>query len=443
MQIELWKNFSKRKNSTKTPASAGEIKNVVLKDNTSFENPVFLLNSNEFDYNYVKWKNHYYFIQDITIVSNDHFEFSCVQDVLATHKSSILNTTAFVEYSSSNYNSNILDRRIGSSENVSVNKVTQDIVEFSTDGVYMVSVINSNTSEGNRYYVDATNLQKLADYVTTFEDPTSDILDLFVKQFGSVREAIAGLTWMPFYPLGVNVSNIKLGNQPTGASGKTLFNNLVMKGAETWTIEIPWVHSGPRRSMDNVFIYLPCIGNVQLNTMKYKNYSGVTIELFKDYTNGGVLYALRPSGNNDYEYYFATAGTSLPFMTYAQGVTGGMLQGFAELIRIPGSTNPGSALVDRFMDSGSDYSMIGGYGGAALGYAAGELNNIEVTVYGHEYSCTQESMATTYGRPLFNSVSLSTLTGFVKCSNASVDIADMEGDKDAVNNLLNSGIYIE
>lgn len=37
VQVELWKNFIKRKNSTKIPASAGQTLEVALKDATSIE----------------------------------------------------------------------------------------------------------------------------------------------------------------------------------------------------------------------------------------------------------------------------------------------------------------------------------------------------------------------------------------------------------------------
>ena len=50
MLIELFKGFSKKVNSTKRPSN-GISKNVKLKDNCSKENPTFILNDIDFDYN--------------------------------------------------------------------------------------------------------------------------------------------------------------------------------------------------------------------------------------------------------------------------------------------------------------------------------------------------------------------------------------------------------
>lgn len=47
------------------------------------------------------------------------------------------------------------------------------------------------------------------------------------------------------------------------------------------------------------------------------------------------------------------------------------------------------------------------------------------------------------GRPLYKNVKINTLSGFVKCSGASLDIAGFSGDKEEVNAYLNSGFYFE
>ena len=47
------------------------------------------------------------------------------------------------------------------------------------------------------------------------------------------------------------------------------------------------------------------------------------------------------------------------------------------------------------------------------------------------------------GRPLFQTVLLNSLTGYVKCANTSIDIDGMANDKVQVNQFINSGFYIE
>lgn len=85
---------TKKRNSTKIPTADEMIRteSVVLKENCSDYNPVFTLNLSEniFPYNYVKWDEWYYFIDDVIRGRNNIFEVHCTQDVLATYKSYIL-----------------------------------------------------------------------------------------------------------------------------------------------------------------------------------------------------------------------------------------------------------------------------------------------------------------------------------------------------------------
>ena len=61
MQLLLFKNFSKRRNSTKqVDDSTGIVTDVVLKQGTSIESPVFLIQGVDLEVNYVKFNNHYF-----------------------------------------------------------------------------------------------------------------------------------------------------------------------------------------------------------------------------------------------------------------------------------------------------------------------------------------------------------------------------------------------
>lgn len=90
MELILWKNFSKKINSTKQPEdSSGATMQVYLKQGTSLEDPTFMINGIELEYNYCKWADHYYFIDDISVGNNNIYEIRCKMDVLATWKNAI------------------------------------------------------------------------------------------------------------------------------------------------------------------------------------------------------------------------------------------------------------------------------------------------------------------------------------------------------------------
>lgn len=96
MQITLY-NLAKRRNSTKQPSKGTNI-TVNLKEGTSYFNPSFILNLNPTGFNYLSWDNRYYYITNIENTRNGIYTISCELDALATYKSDILGTTAFVLY---------------------------------------------------------------------------------------------------------------------------------------------------------------------------------------------------------------------------------------------------------------------------------------------------------------------------------------------------------
>ena len=112
-------NFSKRVNSTKQPAGlTGTDYSVVLKDRTSYENPVFLLSTETLPaFNYVQWGTWYYFVDDIVVVRNDLYEVKCSVDVLATYKTEIGQTSAFILYDTA-ANTEIPDHRLSTKTSV-------------------------------------------------------------------------------------------------------------------------------------------------------------------------------------------------------------------------------------------------------------------------------------------------------------------------------------
>ena len=103
MQVKYWTNFYKKKNSTKQPLS-GTTATVKLKEPTSFHDPVILATGIPKDANYFSipsgvWITSYdafYFVEDVIAVSHDLTEFHLKFDPMATFKSLIGTTYAYV-----------------------------------------------------------------------------------------------------------------------------------------------------------------------------------------------------------------------------------------------------------------------------------------------------------------------------------------------------------
>lgn len=121
--------FSKRSNSTKQPDVSGTDFSVSLKEPTSYENPTFKIHyTGTFPHNYIKWGSWYYFVTSVTQLLNDLVEVNCKLDVLATFKTEIGQTSAFVLYDTA-ANTEVVDRRISNKTSTTkrVNTVESDL----------------------------------------------------------------------------------------------------------------------------------------------------------------------------------------------------------------------------------------------------------------------------------------------------------------------------
>lgn len=93
----LYKNNSNNNVVNKNLGSANSI-TVKYKDDTEKVNPIILLSPgiSVDDYNYIKVKNRYYYINDI-VYSQQYTELKCHVDVLMTYKSEILKQTCIIK----------------------------------------------------------------------------------------------------------------------------------------------------------------------------------------------------------------------------------------------------------------------------------------------------------------------------------------------------------
>lgn len=443
MQIELFENFNKKINSTKRPEN-GTVVDCFLKENTSLENPHFILSGINFSINYIKWENRYYFINDIFSLKNNLIEISCSEDVLATYKTDIINMTAFVNYSSSNYDLNIYDNRIGTVADLN-RKVNSVACEgFNDGGCYCITCIGNGDANLNRYYTYDTGLNSLAKKVVSID---GDFINDIVLQFGNCVNAISSIIYIPFNTLSVYNTTICLGKYNTNVPAWQTTDKYVYKNV---VVQIPWINSEiSRRGFETIELYLPFVGTVNLNAELFKNDSYITIQYVMDYITGGITYMVGG-------FYTFTASCGVP-------ISMGIYQ--TDITKIP--TAIGLKLADylssnalekigkiskdymfdisnKTSDVGTNFNTIGsmsGYDGVALvleGY-----NKINIRNSSHSFTDSIGSLKDIVGNPLFKKVQLKSLSGYVQCNGASIDCNALEGSKEKINTFLNTGFFIE
>lgn len=455
MTITYWTNFSKRINSTKQPTGGTSITTVALKTPCSIETPVFILNGISDSINYIKWGSRYYYVTDVTWLTNNNIQVSCDLDVLATYKSNILSTKAFVEYSDYAYNVNLLDPRISTAYNTTQSTNTAAIDFTSAAGSFMLTCI-SQTAVAVTYICSYTTLQLLGTEIST--NLTDSVADTIAKRFGSAAQCILGCTWVPFDYSGLgSPTTIHLGGWDTGISANYLWP--LYNYASDVTINIPWINSGnniARRENEHIELFLPGYGSANLTPSGINYAASLTITPYYDRT-GGLTYVVK-NGTGFKALFSCNCGVPVAVTQFTETVRGKLLSAVTNIAQNRDFFPPGERSKSFIRPLGLDFianiharvsnigdvvSSVGGNGGGASAADIRFDPYIRITNTSYLYAEDQANMEDRYGRPEFAVHTLTNFTGYVKTNGASVDIPGYEEEKNKVCALLNGGIFIE
>ena len=479
--------FAKRRNSTKQPATLSDQRSIKLKESTSYDAPTFIITGDDFNYNYTRWGNRYYFITDVRSLHNNLSEIDCVLDPLATYKADILASTQFVTYSS--YNSSIWlpDTRIPILKSTQVHSSSASLGGlFNTNGFYVLSYVGKNGCE--LVCVNKPTLESLIAEIQNWQDDginavinddmglgynfqtVEDAIESMCKittQTGFIGNAYANAPncirsciWVPFLLSAFSGSStpIWLGDYDTTEAGFKL-NASPTTGSQT--VSIPWQYSDWRRGIcEDVYLYLPLVGLVSLSADSLTHTSSITVEYSATGTDGVISYRVI-AGGEIIGTYGGQCSANYPIGINQQASAGQLAQsiisGSEKMVNaaINSSLSPtsmagsvagvaleGVAAAYNTMDVAmtKNLTCIGGIGGGA---GVGLSLNLECYVVTHPTAINPADMAQTMGRPTMQPMLLSSLTGFCQCANAHVECAAQANELDAIDHYLNTGFFIE
>lgn len=485
MPVINFGSFSKRRNSTKQPSGLSDSRNCKLKETTSIDAPTFIITGDDFEYNYAKWGNRYYFITDIRSVHNGLTEIDCVLDPLATYKAEILASTQYVCYSNISGGIWLPDTRIpvfakgiGSHSDI-VNP------NFSRSGSYILSVNGQNGCE--LYKVTRANLAQLLNNINTWRDDAKDaFLDNLVAPGGDIVQATTNLytvvarsgafgnayseapscirscIWVPFgdgvFTVTTANKEIYLGQFATGVFADAISSAPYM---ETFTFNIDWQYNDWRRSKcEDLYIYLPLVGVSSIDSENIASNNTLTIKYSLSPTDGAVAYELI-SGCQIMGTYGASCAANYPIGISQQSSAGdiisSILNGTEKIFNsaINSSISPVSMAAAgggmAFQAVNATYNSIqtinsrhnttiGGIGGG-VGSGLDLFARLYHVV--HETVIAPSAMAATMGVPTMKPLQLSQCSGFCQCANAHVEAPAMAAELDMIDAFLNSGFYIE
>ena len=454
MKIKYWTSFSKRKNSTKRPSSGTEI-DVTLKVGTTIEEPTFILaDSNAPSFSYVEAFGHYYFITDIKFTHNQTYEVACSQDVLATYKSQIGSTTAFVERAASSYNVHLIDDVVSTTnQNVTAVFNSSGSMPFNQTGCYIVSVVNDEASDTGyvcNYIVHWVLLQGLAEWLSGEgsygADTWSDIQSDLFMQFGDCFSCIRSVKWIPVdYNTAIaygTSDNLKVGKYYTGVFAYRLTSNGTLNDSSTSITfsSVPYADdfrmAAPYTSCD---IFIPYYGLVSVDPAMIG--SKIWLDYSIDLTTGDCYVRGLNVHNKVLFSINYDIGVETPIAQVgrtAMGIAAGAISTVGHLVtgNLGGALASGLGLVSSIASNGvSQKGALSGRAMSKFPTPAAYLTYMVTT------SITDH--AAVQGRPLMDTVTISSLSGYIKCAGASVSISGPGEDRDEINSYLNSGFFYE
>ena len=486
-------NLDKRQNST-LQATAADIAggvtfdNVYLKKLTNIDNPTLYIDGATtgvygYNYAYIQEWGRYYFVKSADLQNDNIFKVDLELDDLATYKTQILNTTAYVIYSSSDYDRWIKDDRVpivlhGSEY---VHSACPIIVPAGSGSAPLFKaddnecVLITTVSKGGGKSDDPTGTYPggLVTWITT-EAGVKDIIDALTvdnsiwsslrDQFGDAMGSIVQIMRLPvdptLLPSDGNFYALYLGESAVIEKGGTepIYLKRLSKTHISYSdsVGIPTTYLDFRRAEPyiNMRVQLPFIGVVDVSSTDFpKGSIGFKFEL--DLLTGSIVWTLFDPDSHESEAiatYSGQIGSLIPIASQqiansAQLVTSAAasaagIGGIMATGNIPGATFAGiAAAANAFYNyANKSTTIVGSYSGNRS-----EFTDIIVRVIVEKLPTAIEpdTLTAIEGRPCCKVVQLSTLTGYCKTQGFSISLPVNKSVIDSINAKLDSGIYIE
>lgn len=504
MQIIVY-SFKKKFNSTKRVTPELALKNTQMEctiknSGCGISNPVIEINfgldnsPTNFNYAYIPLFKRYYFITDWKTSQHSLWLGILQEDFLATWKTAIANTNAYVIRSASSYDTAIADMEYVATGNISIssNEIPNPFnaagggeIPAGDPGYYIVGINGSNTtpygSAGSvTYYVfPPISMQILAnklmqDIKYLKIDWTGDakkfITEDILKSLFNPLQYIASCYWYPDFPAdrGEDINQLSFGFWTIDIIGRKLTTQDL---SETIVRNIPipkhpqsgsygkWCNLAPYTAYQ---LHVSPYGLIDVPPDELINSTNLAVEAVIDYATGqgrmmvasqqrfiqivnfqyGAEVQLSQLVQNPIKAL--TSGLSYSLKTneahnlkIAQNLAPLNLSGIADTM--VGDIEAGLQAIGDLTSAMSPTVQSTGSGGARAWYYTGE---IFWRLSGKFTQLTQRG-DTVLGRPLCQMARIGDLSGYILCENASADFEGTAEELTAVNGFLNRGFYYE
>ena len=468
-------NFSKRSIETKKPTGEGTKITCHLKEATSISAPILLLSSIEnFNFNYAyipKWSRYYFVNPPVSV--EDMWEVSLTEDLLASFKSEIGNTKCNILYATG-ATGDIVDTRIPIQAGVDINNsegsiTGWDISQLANQNAILLG-ITGNGSLGTYLMENPTEVHELLDWV---DDWSTFITDnwTFTKQFFCGGSAAENLKSAIALPLKTSVltsygtrQTLNLGAYPCCHSdGTPIYGYRINRPLANFdgSINIPWINSDWRRAATycELYIYVPLCGMIKLPVADLKDETSLDVRISINITSGDISawilahssgkVVATASGNCAMNTAYGSTGLNtakgIAALASGAGVVGTLLTAAAtgglsaagELAMFAGL---GSAALNTIGALGGSSEGSGGMGGGSShGYL---YDKLRMWCVSKKLTDTQANFDPIIGKPCMKVAKPSNYSGYIQTSGFQLASNNIyASERDAINSLLDSGIY--
>lgn len=459
--------FTKYVESTKQPTVTGWTQyDINFKDGTDVVNPTITLSidySTVKAYNYAYMLDRYYWIEKMTMLRTGLCELKLKTDVLATYKSDIGSASLYVLRAASSYDGNITDNFYPMKN--SVEYITETQTPFTTHtyntGCIILNIAGSQTTGNNTLYQLTPDnfrilIKNLYDNIDGFQ--LADVINSVVKSFGGNPEKlINGAMWFPdtIMPADAPDVNVFIGSWDSGVSGKRVTAPIYTDVSYDFTISVhPQVSTRGRylnlSPYSRYLLFLPGVGVTNLDTTRLSGINKITATRMVDAITGRATYIVKtkPDNLSDPVSLLLVAETQwgVPMTLSGNNSGNSIINGTLNTVgaaALAVATGGAGAII------GAVTAGIGTLAGAMEGQTCGsntggntttQLNPMRLdTVFVY---VTNDDL-THNGRPLMQTKTISTLSGYIQVQKGDVDISGTLPEEEEIKRYLETGFYYE
>lgn len=462
MELIVYNNFSKKKNSTLQP-SGGTVYNITLKNPCSTINPVFLIDGVNLQANYCKWNGRYYYIDNIVLRNNNVYELHCSVDTLATYKASIGSSTQYVVRSSADFDTYVSDAYYPTKADVEKDLSTISVggavyggfpENTLSRGTFVVGIANSDpdTNGGVSYYeFNNANFRKFCQAmflnVSYFDEGMSSLdIKSYKMQFNPMQYIIS-CKYFPWLPADGNISSIPFGWWSVGggfvcrrmvsAVHYDCFNGSVTLKKHPQVSRGKYLNASPFTQMS--FRMYP-FGEFPIDSSKLVDETTLNVNVAVDEISGQGVLSVYKDG---VQYVHASAQIGVDIALTQ------VLQNYSQVASdVIGLVNPisilssfGTSVLQGINDIKKDSMAqvkVQGSTGSMAQFVTGTQPFMHYTFF----KLVDEDNSGK-GRPLCKNRTISSIPGYIECSDVHLTINGTPAEKDEIVNYMQTGFFYE